>query len=259
MSSSYLISKIIKTLVLPPAVLMLGMLAALMLRRWFPRLGMVLFGAFWLLLYFVHTPLMGNALLFSLQRYPRADLQMARHTHAIVVLTAGIAYDHQRQRWQLGIHSWQRMQYAASLHAQTGVPLLLSGGKPTGMEDEGEAEVMQRVMQQHGSSAKWVEAKARNTAESARNTADILLPQGLGHIVLVTHAYHMPRSVLCFERAGFKVAPAPVGVMTKFRVAPLDFFPKAKGFQATSFALHEYLGQLWYRWRSCPKRSSAKA
>ncbi|ETW94149.1 MAG: hypothetical protein ETSY1_36110 [Candidatus Entotheonella factor] len=250
MSSYFLVRRLIETLILPPTVFMLGMLAALMLRSWFPRLGTVLFGVCWLLLYLAHTPLVGNALLYSLQRYPPIDLQVARQADAIVVLTAGIVYDDQRQQWQLGGNSWRRMRYAEALHARTGLPLLLSGGRPRGFEDDSEAGVMQRVMQQRGTSAKWVETKARNTAESARYTAAILLPPGLQRIVLVTHTHHIPRSVERFERAGLNVLPAPVDIMAKPHIDLLAFLPNAKGLEATSAALHEYLGQLWYRWFS---------
>jgi uncharacterized SAM-binding protein YcdF (DUF218 family) len=50
------------------------------------------------------------------------------------------------------------------------------------------------------------------TEENARFTAEILLPQGLKRIVLVTDAPHMLRSLLTFRSLGFEVFPHAVAL-----------------------------------------------
>ncbi len=140
------------------------------------------------------------------------------------------------------------MCYAASLHQRSELPLLLTGGNPSEAEADSDAEVMQRTLQMQQLSAKWVEPRGRNTAESARYTADMLLPQGLKCIVLVTNAFHMPRSVSQFEQVGFEVVPAPNEVYGPLELSILHFLPTPAGLYNTRFALNEVVGQLWYWW-----------
>ena len=55
-----------------------------------------------------------------------------------------------------------------------------------------------------------IEDRSRNTAENARFTHDLLQPRPGQRWLLVTSAYHMPRSVGLFRAAGFEVLPYPV-------------------------------------------------
>ncbi len=54
-----------------------------------------------------------------------------------------------------------------------------------------------------------LEERSRNTDENAERTAELLGSQG-GTVVLVTSAFHMPRSVGLFRSAGIEVVPWPV-------------------------------------------------
>jgi uncharacterized SAM-binding protein YcdF (DUF218 family) len=73
---------------------------------------------------------------------------------------------------------------------------------------------------------------------------------GVERPVVVTSAWHMPRSVYAFRRNGTEPIPAP----TVYRHDPAapsaaDFFPSAGGFETSATALHEYVGLLYYRLR----------
>jgi uncharacterized SAM-binding protein YcdF (DUF218 family) len=59
-----------------------------------------------------------------------------------------------------------------------------------------------------------VEAESRNTLENARFTHALLRPAPGDRFVLVTSAYHIPRSVGLFRAAGFTVLPWPVDYRT---------------------------------------------
>lgn len=57
-----------------------------------------------------------------------------------------------------------------------------------------------------------LENQSRNTKESSRFTKSLIDSLGInGEILLVTSAFHMPRSIGCFEKAGLKVDAYPVG------------------------------------------------
>lgn len=55
-----------------------------------------------------------------------------------------------------------------------------------------------------------VEDRSRNTDENARFTRDLVGPRPGQRWLLVTSAFHMPRSVGLFRAAGFDVVPFPV-------------------------------------------------
>jgi uncharacterized SAM-binding protein YcdF (DUF218 family) len=78
-----------------------------------------------------------------------------------------------------------------------------------------------------------IERKSRNTFENAQFTFDLVEPQPGDVWILVTSAYHMPRAVGSFERAGFKIAAYPVDYFTfgdqrdywAYTFAPLKSLP----------------------------------
>jgi uncharacterized SAM-binding protein YcdF (DUF218 family) len=59
-----------------------------------------------------------------------------------------------------------------------------------------------------------IERKSRNTFENAQFTRDLLDPKPGDIWTLVTSAFHMPRAVASFEKAGFDVEPYPVDYVT---------------------------------------------
>ena len=55
-----------------------------------------------------------------------------------------------------------------------------------------------------------MERRSRNTAENAVFSKALVAPKAGERWLLVTSAYHMPRSVGLFRKAGFAVEPYPV-------------------------------------------------
>lgn len=98
--------------------------------------------------------------------------------------------------------------------------------------------------------AKWIETRSRTTAENAAFTKGILDTAGIGRVYLVTHAWHMSRSVWAFEDAGIGVVPAPTGfdIPGRSERTVLGYLPSAAGLDKSSRAVHEYLGLWWHRW-----------
>lgn len=59
-----------------------------------------------------------------------------------------------------------------------------------------------------------IEDKSRNTAENARFTAAIVRPEASQRWIIVTSAFHMPRAMGVFEKAGFQPIAYPVSFYT---------------------------------------------
>jgi len=91
-----------------------------------------------------------------------------------------------------------------------------------------------------------IEPRPRDTAAEAR-----WLRQRISQddIILVTSAFHMRRSVALFEKAGFKVHPAPTGYLPTKGWELRAFLPQASAAHASERVVHEYLGWLWSRLR----------
>ena len=101
--------------------------------------------------------------------------------------------------------------------------------------------------QELGAEVGGKEAVSQNPAGTAALSAPMLKAAGVRRIVLVTHAFHMPRAKLLFERAGLEVIPAPTAF---FSHATFDwlltaFLPQTKALQISYYALHERLGMAW--------------
>ena len=107
------------------------------------------------------------------------------------------------------------------------------------------------LRQQAGVTPIAVDSRSRDTFENALNTLEILEQKGLGRVLLVTHAYHMPRARLSARQAGLHVIPAPFGFMhtpPAFRgEAELsDWLPRAGALAKNYLLLHEMAGLVWY-------------
>jgi uncharacterized SAM-binding protein YcdF (DUF218 family) len=95
------------------------------------------------------------------------------------------------------------------------------------------------------------------TAEEAENTEEEaealirLLDRKANHIILVTSSYHIPRAVMIFEKAGFRVQPYPVDFKTGGnRIVPMDFVPRPDGLSMVEKCVRETIGRIYYRLKS---------
>jgi uncharacterized SAM-binding protein YcdF (DUF218 family) len=91
---------------------------------------------------------------------------------------------------------------------------------------------------------RWQENQSRDTRENALLTAALLKSDGVSHIALVTHAWHMPRSVRQFETAGLLVVPAPMGFIRSDSTPLLQWLPSGKGLRDSGWVIREWLGLL---------------
>ncbi len=126
--------------------------------------------------------------------------------------------------------------------------LVFAGGNGRLLSDEGpEADVAAEYFGRMGVDMTRVllERESRNTFENARNAA--LLPgvDPKQRWLLVTSAWHMPRAIAVFQRAGWNVTAYPVDWMSSRNPAfSYDLIGGAWGWETW---LRETIGQLLYR------------
>jgi uncharacterized SAM-binding protein YcdF (DUF218 family) len=93
-----------------------------------------------------------------------------------------------------------------------------------------------------------MERLSRNTAENAAFTKDLVRPKPGERWLLVTSAFHMPRSVGLFRKVGFAVEPCPVDWRIGGREDLFSFTNIAgDGLARTDTAVREWMGLLAYR------------
>jgi len=241
--------RIAESLILPPggniALLLLSYLCTAEILRKFVQISACL------ALYICSLPAITTALAVPLEVYPALKLEKNINAEAIVVVAAG-TYKNAMEYGQhsVGSLTLQRIRYAAWLQKKTGLPILVSGGR-LNSDLALPAEVMHDTLtNEFNARVQWVEKNSRNTYENAVNSGEILKTHDIRNIVLVTHAWHMKRTVDAFSNQGLEVYPAPTLFSGKLESPALvDFLPSAKALYMNRLLLHENIGNLWYKIR----------
>jgi uncharacterized SAM-binding protein YcdF (DUF218 family) len=251
---------VLTALVMPPVpFIVLSLLGArLMLRRRALAWTLALLGALgtWLMCTGVAADGLRHLLLPPVRALTPAEVNDLRRAPraAIVVLGGGS----RRLAPEYGVSdlsplSLDRLRYGLHLSRQTNLPVMYSGGRGHGAEPDSatEAETAARVAaRDFGRPLRWEESESRDTRENALRSVALLRREGVEHIVLVTHAYHMPRARDNFERAiatsgtRLRLTLAPMGLIPRDPLQLADFLPSRTGFFETRLVLHEALGRL---------------
>ncbi len=242
---------IIKALVLPPGGNLFGMLIGVLWLRRTPRLRRIVVGSAFVTLWLCCTPFVAAWLTQSLEQIAALDPASIGGAEAIVVLGGGRYLDAAEYGGAdtVSSDSLERVRYGATLARDLHLPVAVTGGVVIETGDEPISVLMARVLEEEfHTPVRWVEDRSSNTAQNASKLRSMLPVQ---HIILVTHASHMRRSVDVFEGVGFRVVPAPMG----FRVGKeitykiFDWLPSASALWMSRAVLHEWLGMAYYRVR----------
>jgi uncharacterized SAM-binding protein YcdF (DUF218 family) len=252
MNIDWFLTNAISALLLPPLVFVVPALFGLALRRWWPRFGTILCVLALLALVVLSTVAGARLLVTPLEaRIEALSPDAMKQAQAIVVLGGGRHKEAAEYTYldSPSLNTLGRLRYAAHLHKQTGLPLLVTGGRPDGGE-ESEAAVMARVLRQEFQvPVKWLEEDSLNTAQNAALSAGMLREAGIERILLVTDALHMPRAQQVFREQGLQVSAAPTYYQSHDALQPHHYIPGARGLRLTYYAMHEWIGLLWYRLR----------
>ncbi|MFD2180583.1 YdcF family protein [Rhodoplanes azumiensis] len=247
------VSKLLGFFALPSnAVMVLGLVGLALMATRFARLGRGLAVASLVLLAVLGWSPLGNALMVPLEeRFPpfRDD---GRPIAGIVILGGATTPDVSAARGEVVLNeAAERMTAAAALalrHPEARV--IHSGGDPGFLYGEGSESVPAlRLLRELGLPDERLvgEDRSRNTVENALFTKAIARPKSGERWLLVTSAYHMPRAIGVFRRAGFAVEPYPVDWRT---VGPADalrpFASIGDGLRRTDTAMREWVGLLVY-------------
>ncbi|MDB9373774.1 YdcF family protein [Nodularia sphaerocarpa] len=159
--------------------------------------------------------------------------------------------------------SGDRVIYAAQLYRQNKAPIIILSGGRIDWRGGGSPESadMADILTSIGipSEVMIQEPDSLNTYQNAVNVKKILQSRGIGKVLLVTSAMHMPRSLKIFQRQGMDVIAAPTDFLVSEgelqelsstpKAAILNLLPDTSNLQQFTNALKEYIGSFVYSWR----------
>jgi uncharacterized SAM-binding protein YcdF (DUF218 family) len=128
--------------------------------------------------------------------------------------------------------------------------ILFSGGSGALIDDaDAEASFAVLLLESFGIARNRItlEDRSRNTVENAVFSKAIVQPKSGERWLLVTSAYHMPRAIGVFRKAGFPVEPYPVDLRRPPAEGGLrPFATIVNGLWRTDTAVHEWVGLAVY-------------
>ncbi len=203
-----------------------------------------------LLIYLLSVNVVSDKIIEPLENhYGQPAVSEMKDAKAIVVLAGG-SYDGVPDFDGTGQNSESstvRLVAGLRLYKALHLPMVLSGGRLS--DDKAtEASLEYRFLKTCGVEEQYLikEDRSRNTAENAKYVKQICQQRKFDKVILVTSAFHMPRSVAFFEREGVNVIPYPTDYKTSrnTNLNAFAFTPQAENLYCSFLAMKEYLGLL---------------
>lgn len=249
-----LLSKLLDLLSQPLHAVALLLLLALWLGRRRPRAGRGLTAAALLLMLLLGFRTLPDALISQLENQNpewALDADLSGYAGLVVLggaLDAGRLSQHHSQ--PLLNSGAERMTMAVALWRQhPHLRIVFTGGEGqlfgTGPNESDRAL---RVFASLGvpASALTLESRSQNTYENAVFTSRLPGLDTQQRWLLVTSAWHMPRSLAVFRKAGWNVTPYPVDFRTG-GTTPLSSYSLREGVDQWELLLHELIGLAAYK------------
>lgn len=234
-------------LLVPPVNLVFAILAGVALLGRFPRFARWLIGVAAVLLLMLAMPAVAGTMLCALERNLPMTPPADKPPGAIVILGGDVTHTAYGQPGPtVGGLTLERLRAGAALQRKTGLPILVSGGV-VGDDPPPIAVLMQQSLTQDFQvPVRWTEDHSRNTWQNAQDSAAILRAAGIDSIYLVTHSWHERRALIAFAATGITVTVAPTPLDRQPTPDASDFLPRARSWQTSYYALHEWIGCVWY-------------
>ncbi len=208
-----------------------------------------------ILLYCASTPFLVGNLMLWWEVPPVAYAEMEKYDVGVILSGPVRNFKSPKDRVYIARGS-DRFLHTADLYRKGIIEnVVITGGyKKLGVEKvANEAEKIKTILVNSGvpDSVIFLESDAKNTHENAVNAGRILKDKFEGgKYLLVTSAFHMKRSLACFEQEGIKITPFSTDFYTNDSPDTIhftEFIPDAGSFSAFSLLIKEWVGLLIYK------------
>jgi uncharacterized SAM-binding protein YcdF (DUF218 family) len=249
----FILSKTLGLLTVPSnALILIAGLGVVLMGTRFARCGRRLAVTGIALLAVAGLSPLGNALMLPLeQRFPPWTATSGA-PDGIVVLGGAIGLRTSAARGQTSLNeSAERMTVVAELARRFPQARIVFSGGDASLLGNGpsEARYASPLLEGLGIAKQRIELEgtSRNTYENAAFTKTLVDPKPTERWLLVTSAHHMPRSVGCFRKVGFRVEPYPVDWRTRgWQDLLHPFGSMSRGLARTDAAAREWVGLVAY-------------
>ena len=193
----------------------------------------------------------GGWMFYPLERQFETNPKLPEKIDGVIIL-GGSVYAQTSKAWQqLETNEYgERLSEGIKLALKFPDARLVFTGGNAGLDRDAptEAEFVKQHLMSFGIASEriLIEAEARNTAENASLTKRLVKPLTDENWILVTTAFHMPRSIGVFCKQGWSVIPYPVDHQTVPEKAYTPSFSLVDHASDLVKATHEWLGLLAY-------------
>lgn len=243
----FVLSKVLWFVFSPLSVLTIGLCAGVFFyaRTW----------AKWLIRFCVaclaligFLPIGYNLLTWLENKYPAVEVE---NVDGIIVLGGGLDLktSNARQQIQINVNANRIWEFAALSLRYPQAKLVVTGGEAEFIDQPGsEAEKTREALNilNIKTDRIVIEAKSRNTYENMQFSKELIHPQPGDKWLLITSAYHMPRSMAIFNTNGWKVMPHPAGYITNGQYRYLPTLDVLGSFYQFQVAVKEIVGIIAY-------------
>jgi uncharacterized SAM-binding protein YcdF (DUF218 family) len=235
------------TFILPPGCIIIWLLAlSFWLFRQRNKCAKYIF-ALAVVLYVVSNSFVAGLLIHSLEYSYLPDKEI--EGDVIITLTGGATLDSPNLigDGHVSNSAANRLLTVVQLYQKIKVPIIVSGGKVTDFEGN-ESEISKNILVGMGipEDKIIIENSSMNTSQNAKLTKELLAKYQFNRPILVTSAFHMPRSVMQFEKIGVTVKAFPAGYTSNLKpvIDFRSFWPYAGAINDLATGLKEYIGIL---------------
>jgi uncharacterized SAM-binding protein YcdF (DUF218 family) len=250
----FILSKTLGILLLPTNSLIgLGLVGIVLLATRFASLGRKLLVVSVVLIAICGFSPLGYALLYPLEsRFPPWDAARGAPDGIIVLggpVDADLSAAHNAPVTRSATD--RLLAGAALAYRYPNARIVFTGGSANLLSNDAkEADYAAEIFESLGiaKTRLTMERLSRNTYENAAFSKALVAPKAGERWLLVTSAYHMPRSVGLFRKVGFDVEPYPVDWRVGGRADLLTFTNfSGDGLLRTDTGLREWIGLVAYR------------
>lgn len=249
----FYVYKLIGSLIVPPGLLcvIMALLSFVLFRKKERKIVSSAILLLSLFIYFISISVGSNIITGPLEEKYHNFQPKTESPVAFLVLAGGSSYDREGKASNPSVYSLERIYTAVRTANHKKDILIFSGGNVYGYNSATEAEIMEECAVNMGWKGKTIlENASRTTAENMVLSNKILSEENYKDVVIVTNAFHIPRSMLIassvFKNINIYSLSAGRHTVNKFRGLS-DLFPDAHNFNLSCLGIKEWIGIFAYK------------
>lgn len=245
--------KLIGSLIVPPGLIcvIMALLAFVLFRKKARKIISSVILLLSLSIYFMSISVGSNIITGPLEEKHQNSTPKTESPVAFLVLAGGSSYDSEGKASDPSVYSLERIYAAVRTADSKKDVLIFSGGNVYGYNSATEAEIMEECAVNMGWKGKTIlENASRTTKENMVLSNKILSEGNYKDVVIVTNAFHLPRSMLIASSVfkDINIYSLSLGrhTVNKFRGLS-DLFPEAGHFNLSCMGIKEWIGILAFK------------